>query len=168
MNKGNSRSWSAAVICAVALTLAAANLWGRGQAEAPATLVLRNGRIVTMDDAKPEVQAVAARGETIVAVGTNDEVARLVGKETRVIDLAGRLAIPAFIEGHAHFMGVGEAAHAPRPDEREELGRGGRDGRRGGEDGQAGRRGSPAAAGTRRSGTARRSRRSKGSPCTTA
>ena len=45
----------------------------------PATLVLRGGRIVTMDDAAPEAQAVAVRGDTIVAVGTDEEIARYVG-----------------------------------------------------------------------------------------
>jgi predicted amidohydrolase YtcJ len=75
----------------------------------PADLVLRNGRIVTVDDARPEAQALAARGGVIVAVGTNDEVSKLVGPSTRVLDLAGALAIPGFIEGHGHFMGIGEA-----------------------------------------------------------
>jgi predicted amidohydrolase YtcJ len=75
----------------------------------PAHLVLRNGRIVTVDDARPEAQAMATTGETIVAVGTNEEIARYVGEKTEVIDLQGRLAIPGFIEGHGHFLGVGNA-----------------------------------------------------------
>ncbi len=75
----------------------------------PATLVLNKGKIATVDDQKPEAQALAARGDTIVAVGTNEEIAAYVGPETRVVDLQGRLAIPGFIEGHGHFTGVGEA-----------------------------------------------------------
>ena len=75
----------------------------------PATLVLNKGKIATVDEEKPEVQALAARGDTIVAVGTNEEIAAYVGPQTRVVDLAGRLAIPGFIEGHGHFTGVGEA-----------------------------------------------------------
>jgi predicted amidohydrolase YtcJ len=75
----------------------------------PATLVLNKGKIATVDDQKPEAQALAARGDTIVAVGTNEEIAAFVGPETRVVDLRGRLAIPGFIEGHGHFTGVGEA-----------------------------------------------------------
>ncbi len=75
----------------------------------PATLVLNQGRIVTVDDQKPEGQALAVRGDTIVAVGTNDEMAAYVGPQTRVVDLRGRLAIPGFIDGHGHFTGVGEA-----------------------------------------------------------
>ena len=75
----------------------------------PATLVLQKGKIVTVDDQKPEAQALAARGDTIVAVGTSEEIAAFIGPQTRVIDLGGRLAIPGFIEGHGHFTGVGEA-----------------------------------------------------------
>jgi predicted amidohydrolase YtcJ len=75
----------------------------------PATLVLRNGRIATVDDAKPEAQALAARGDTLVAVGTNEEIAPYVGPRTKVIDLQGRRAVPGFIESHGHFTGVGQA-----------------------------------------------------------
>ncbi len=75
----------------------------------PATLVLHKGRLVTVDVKTPEAQALAARGDTIVAVGTNEEVAPYIGPETRVVDLGGRLAIPGFIEGHGHFTGVGQA-----------------------------------------------------------
>jgi len=75
----------------------------------PATLVLRNGKVVTVDDAMPEAQAVAVRDFTIVAVGSNADIAPYVGPDTEVIDLAGRLAIPGFIEGHGHYMGLGQS-----------------------------------------------------------
>ena len=74
----------------------------------PADLVLRNGRIVTMDPARPSAEALAARGETIVAVGSWPEVEPFVGPRTEVIDLGGRLAVPGLIEGHGHFTGIGE------------------------------------------------------------
>ncbi len=74
----------------------------------PADLILRNGKIVTLEAATPTVQAIAVRGDRIAALGSNAEIARLAGPKTRVIDLAGRLAIPGFIEGHGHFSGVGE------------------------------------------------------------
>lgn len=73
-----------------------------------ADLVLTNGRIVTVDEARPEAEAVAMRGDTIAAVGTNAEIQKLVGPTTTVIDLKGQLAIPGFIEGHGHFTGLGE------------------------------------------------------------
>ncbi|MFK7740376.1 MAG: amidohydrolase [Planctomycetota bacterium] len=73
-----------------------------------ADLVLRNGKIVTVDERRGTVQALAARGGRILAVGSDENVRRFIGGETRVIDLRGRLAVPGFIEGHAHFTGVGE------------------------------------------------------------
>jgi predicted amidohydrolase YtcJ len=78
-------------------------------AVAPADLVLRNGKIVTVDPARPEARALAARGGTIVALGSDAEIAQYVGPSTRVIDLGGKLAVPGFIEGHGHFTGVGQA-----------------------------------------------------------
>jgi len=75
----------------------------------PATMVLRNGKIATVDEAKPEAQAIAISGDRIVAVGTNDEIQPYVGPTTEVVDLKGMLAIPGFIESHGHFTGVGQA-----------------------------------------------------------
>jgi len=73
----------------------------------PADLVLRNGRLVTLERSAPEAQALAARGGKIVAIGTNQTVAAFIGPSTRVIDLKGQLAIPGFIEGHGHFTSLG-------------------------------------------------------------
>jgi predicted amidohydrolase YtcJ len=73
----------------------------------PADLVLRNGKIVTLEQSAPGAQGLAARGGRIVAVGSNKTVDALVGPSTRVIDLKGRLAIPGFIEGHGHFTALG-------------------------------------------------------------
>src|ERR1700761_1426389 len=74
----------------------------------PADLVLRNGKIATMSQAQPVVQALAARGDRITALGANADAAKWIGPRTQVIDLHGQLAIPGFIEGHGHFTGVGE------------------------------------------------------------
>ena len=79
-------------------------------AVAPADLVLRGGKIVTVDDARPEAQAMAVRGDTIVALGSDQEIQPYVGPSTQVIDLQGALATPGFIDAHVHFTGVGEAA----------------------------------------------------------
>jgi predicted amidohydrolase YtcJ len=75
----------------------------------PADLVLRNGKVVTVDDAQPEAEALAVVGDRIVAVGSNQAIASYIGASTEVIDLDGQLAVPGFIEGHGHFMRVGEA-----------------------------------------------------------
>jgi len=72
-----------------------------------ADLVLRNGRVVTLEQRTPEAQALAARSGKIVAIGTSEAMAKFIGPSTRVIDLHGRLAIPGFIEGHGHFTALG-------------------------------------------------------------
>jgi predicted amidohydrolase YtcJ len=74
-----------------------------------ATLVLRNGRIATVDAARPTAQAIAMRGDTIAAVGSNDEMQAMIGPNTEVIDLAGQFAMPGIIEGHGHFMNLGQS-----------------------------------------------------------
>ena len=99
---------------AIAVLLSLAALAGvRAASQAPqvrpADLVLRGGKIVTLDDGMPEVQALAARDGAIVALGTNADVQRFVGPSTEVIDLQGQLAIPGFIEGHGHFTNIGNA-----------------------------------------------------------
>ena len=73
-----------------------------------ADLVLRNGKIVTLDPATPEAQAIAITAGRIVAIGTNARIAGEIQRSTKVIDLHGRLAIPGLIEGHGHFLNVGE------------------------------------------------------------
>jgi predicted amidohydrolase YtcJ len=77
--------------------------------EEPASLVLTNGRIVTVDDSLPEAEALAVRGDRIVAVGTSDRIKRFIGDSTQVIDLQGKLVIPGVIDSHAHFTSVGQA-----------------------------------------------------------
>ena len=75
----------------------------------PADLVLLGGRVVTVDPDHPEAEAVAVRNGRIAALGSTAEIEATAGPDTEVIQLEGRLAIPGFIEGHGHFMGVGNA-----------------------------------------------------------
>ena len=77
-----------------------------------ADLVLRNGKILTLDAAQPEVQAIAITAGKIVARGTNAQMASQITPQTKVVDLGGRLATPGIIEGHGHFTGVGQAKMA--------------------------------------------------------
>jgi len=93
----------------LALLLLSTVVVAQQNSAAPATLVLRNGKIVTVDTALPEAQAVAINGDRIVAVGSNDAIQKFVGPGTRVIDLRGQLAIPGLIESHGHFMGFGQS-----------------------------------------------------------
>lgn len=79
------------------------------QKKEPASLVLINGKIITVDDAKPEAQALAVRGDVIVAVGSHKEIKPYISKTTKVIDLQGNLAIPGFIDSHGHFTSLGQS-----------------------------------------------------------
>lgn len=72
-----------------------------GAAAAP-DLILTNGAIYTVDPAKPWVEAVAIENGRYSALGSNAEIARLAGKNTRVIDLGGRMAMPGLTDAHAH------------------------------------------------------------------
>lgn len=103
------RRWLAVALVLGAASAAAVVFINRTPAVA-ATLILRNGRIVTLDDGHPDVQAIAARGDRILAIGSEEQIARFKGPDTEVIDLAGQLAVPGLIEGHGHFLGVGQAA----------------------------------------------------------
>lgn len=73
-----------------------------------ADLVLLNGKIVTMEDDYPEVEAIAIRGKHILAIGTEQEIKHYITDRTDIIDLQGQLAIPGLIEGHGHFLRLGE------------------------------------------------------------
>ena len=99
----------ASVFTVVVAALAGATaLVSQGQTVAPADLVLYNGRIATLET-PADVQALAARGGRIVALGSDAEIKRYIGQGTEAIDLAGMFAMPGFIEGHGHFTGVGQA-----------------------------------------------------------
>jgi predicted amidohydrolase YtcJ len=74
-----------------------------------ADLILHNGVIETVDQTLGRVEALAVRDGRIIAVGTDEEIKALGGPETKLIDLAGRFAMPGFIEGHGHFVGLGQA-----------------------------------------------------------
>lgn len=74
-----------------------------------ADLVLRGGIVATVDADDTMAEAVAIDDGWIVAVGSNEEVESLIGSATRVIELDGRLAVPGFIEGHGHYMSLGNS-----------------------------------------------------------
>jgi len=74
---------------------------GRLPAQQP-DLVLTGGRIFTADSARPWAEALAIRGDRIVAVGSSAEVRRLAGSRTRRIALGGRVVIPGINDAHDH------------------------------------------------------------------
>ena len=97
------------VLCLFATLTVAFAACDSGPTPEAADLVLRGGKIVTVDEQLPEAQALAARDGRIVAVGSNAEIADYIGEGTEVLELDGNLAIPGFIEGHGHYMGVGRS-----------------------------------------------------------
>jgi predicted amidohydrolase YtcJ len=72
-----------------------------------ADLVLVNGRIYTVDPARPWAEAVSIRGDRILAVGTNDVVKSTAGAQSRTIDLKGAFVSPGFNDAHVHIDSTG-------------------------------------------------------------
>jgi hypothetical protein len=93
----------------VAGTLAAILfLYALSLAQGPAPdLILSNGKIITVDERFSIAQVVAIKDDRIAAVGTNADVARLAGSNTRRIDLRGRSVIPGLIDNHMHLLRAG-------------------------------------------------------------
>ena len=65
-------------------------------------LIVVNGKISTMDASNREVQAMAVRGNRILALGTNNEIRFLAGPNSEVLDAKGRRVLPGLIDGHTH------------------------------------------------------------------
>lgn len=82
-------------------------LWSCQAGPDPADQVFINGIVYTVDEANPQVEAVAVKDGLILAVGTTEEIQKFVGSDTEVIDLAGKTMTPGIIESHAHLMGIG-------------------------------------------------------------
>ncbi|HUU38500.1 MAG TPA: amidohydrolase [Candidatus Desulfaltia sp.] len=93
----------------LAFLAAAAALTACHGARAMADLVLKDGRVWTGESPRPWAESIAVRGERIVAVGSSKEIGRLIGRDTRVLDLAGNLVLPGFIDSHTHFLDGGLA-----------------------------------------------------------
>src|SRR5216684_6774028 len=69
----------------------------------PASMILKNGRIITVDPGSTIAQAIAIAADRIIAVGSNDEMATHTSPATRVIDLEGKTVVPGLTDGHAHM-----------------------------------------------------------------
>ncbi len=91
-----------AIACAVAL---AAPAWAQ---QPTADIVLTGGKVVTVDDRFSIGQAIAVRDKRVMAVGSNAEINRLKGPQTRVIALNGRTVIPGLIDNHSHWIRAAE------------------------------------------------------------
>ncbi len=70
----------------------------------PADIIFTNGIVLTMDTANPTAEALAIQGDRILAVGTQNELLKLRGPTTTVVDLGGRTLMPGFVDAHAHLI----------------------------------------------------------------
>lgn len=68
----------------------------------PADLILTNGKIFTSDTTRLYVQALAIKGNKILAVGSNAAIEKLTSPKTKKIDLQGRTVVPGFNDAHDH------------------------------------------------------------------
>lgn len=101
-NKSNTILSLVAILVIVASVLLVMNT------RQEASLIMINGRFYTLTESQPSVEAVAIRGDRIVAIGGTDEILKRF-KADRKIDLQGRPAYPGFIDAHAHLEGLGSA-----------------------------------------------------------
>lgn len=85
--------------------VALAGLLG-ASAQAPDAVYL-HGNLMTMDAAQPTAQALAVRGERLVAVGTDAEISALAGPHTKRVDLKGQFVLPGFEDAHTHQLAAG-------------------------------------------------------------
>jgi predicted amidohydrolase YtcJ len=72
-----------------------------------ADVIFVNGKIWTVDKAKPSAEAVAVLAGRILAIGSGNEIGKLAGAQTRIVDLKGKRMLPGFIDNHTHFMSGG-------------------------------------------------------------
>lgn len=85
-------------------------LWGCGDTlrDPQAEQIYINGHILTMEDAFPEMEAMAVGAGRIVSIGTTEELQAL-HPQAEVIDLAGRTVMPGIIESHGHLLSLGQS-----------------------------------------------------------
>src|SRR5579871_5053737 len=73
----------------------------------PADLLLINGKIITLDAASSIAEAIAIESDHVAAIGRSDDIRKLAGPSTQVIDLSGRTVIPGLIDSHIHAIRAG-------------------------------------------------------------
>jgi predicted amidohydrolase YtcJ len=90
-----------AIPCAAVIFFAACNK--NSQPKVAADLVIRHANIHTMDDTMPQATAIAVQGDKILWVGEDAYAKQFIDEKTRVVDAAGRLLLPGFIDSHFHL-----------------------------------------------------------------
>ncbi|HWV93608.1 MAG TPA: amidohydrolase family protein, partial [Vicinamibacterales bacterium] len=106
MTRRRSSGAIGAMLCVAAGVFQILHMPAAAQGSAP-DLLFTNGKIVTVDERFTIAQAIAVKGDRIVAVGSSQEIAKLAGPGTRTVDLRGRTAIPGLIDNHLHLLRAG-------------------------------------------------------------
>ncbi len=91
-------------VLVVLLLLAACLPSAFAQSSDKADVILTHARIYTVNAKQPWAEALAIRGEKIIAVGSEKQIAAYRGDSTKVIDAGGKLVLPGFVDCHIHFM----------------------------------------------------------------
>ncbi len=109
-----------ALLALVLTAVTAVSLPAWAEPDTPSTLILTGGNVVTQDPARPHAEALAIRGDRIVAVGTDAEIEATAGPETQRIALGGRTVVPGINDAHIHLSVEPDAAvyldlSAPEP-----------------------------------------------------
>lgn len=93
-----------ALLLASLLYLASQGFWNEAT-DSPPDIIIHNGDILTMEQSPAQVEALAIKGEYIVALGDEIDILAMAGSNTRFIDLEGRTLLPGFIDAHSHHIG---------------------------------------------------------------
>jgi hypothetical protein len=91
----------------VAITLGGAAPDGPHPLQPSPDLIVMNARVTTLDTGRSEAEAFAVRDGAFVAVGSNEEIMRMRGRATQVVDGGGRRVIPGLNDSHLHAVRAG-------------------------------------------------------------
>lgn len=107
-------------LCAIFPVIAALSTSAQAGEDTLADVIYTGGDIVTVNELQPQAEAIAVKDGLILAVGYRDEVMKLKGNKTQVVDLSGNTLVPGFIDPHGHVFNSGIQAISanllPRPD----------------------------------------------------
>ena len=93
-----------------------------GEPSEPADTIFLNGNVYTVNDAQPQAEAIAIKGDRILFVGSTDDAKKYSGPATRTTDLRGKTVVPGLTDSHYHIFEVGERADPLESRERIQLG----------------------------------------------
>ena len=91
--------------------------FGNSQTNSSPDIIFHNGEILTMEESPTQVEAIAIRNESILAIGDENEILAMAGSNTHIINLEGRTLLPGFIDSHSHHLGDRNLVNQSTPEE---------------------------------------------------